>query len=65
MKTTGPLTIAAIVVMTGLVGVVWFELPKSQRKSSETTLTKHELPPAPPRPTAAERSRAARAAAGP
>jgi hypothetical protein len=62
MKTTGPLTIAAIVVMTGLVGVVWFELPKSQRKSSETTLTKHELPPAPPRPTAAERSRAARAA---
>ncbi|MBL8802973.1 MAG: carboxypeptidase regulatory-like domain-containing protein [Planctomycetes bacterium] len=62
MKTTGPLTIAAIVVMTGLVGVVWFELPKSQRKSSATTLTKHELPPEPPRPTAAERSRAARAA---
>lgn len=62
MKTTGPLTVAAIVVMTGLVGVVWFELPKSQRKSSETTLTKHELPPAPTRSTAAERSRAARMA---
>lgn len=62
MKTTGPLTIAAIVVMTGLVGVVWFELPKSQRKASETKMTKLELPPAPPRPTAAERSRAARAA---
>lgn len=56
MKSTGLFTAAAVLVATGLLGVVWFETPKSERQSGAAKLAKHDAPARPSRPPATQRS---------